>query len=84
MLLLQEVVGVSPGGEGSWAETHDILAVTVKVSFISNSVSFASTLGLFCLLESETLTSWPLLVQVSFTPKLGLFCLDTRSLLPLD
>ena len=42
MLLLQEVVGVSPGGEGSWAETHDILAVTVKVSFISK-------LGLFCL-----------------------------------
>ena len=43
MLLLQEVVGVSPGGEGSWAETHDILAVTVKVSSDGGRGQWAST-----------------------------------------
>ena len=42
-LLLQEVVGVAPGAEGSWAEAHDIIAVTVKVSSDGGRVQWASS-----------------------------------------
>ena len=43
MLLLQEVVAPSPGGEGSWAEAHGIIAVTVQVSSDGGRGQWAAT-----------------------------------------
>jgi len=43
MLLLHEVVGEAPAGEGSWADSHQIIAVTVKVSSDGGRGQWAST-----------------------------------------